>query len=99
MTTKHQPATPLPWTQPNRTSMKLHPVDGGGRHGFVVATQKQDAAYITHAANAYPKLVEALRDAILRHQDMKHRLGGEIASSFERANDARIALLRELGEE
>ncbi len=68
MTIKHQPASPLPW--------KLPEVKPSRFPAYVVASAKRDvtrlpitaancagtdAAYIAHAANAYPKLIEALR--------------------------------------
>lgn len=51
----------------------------------------RDAEYLTHAANAYPKLVEALRNAVkLRH----------LPPQRENALDnADALLLRELGED
>jgi hypothetical protein len=54
----------------------------------------QDAAYIAHAANAYPKLVKALRQAI---EDLAFPNQGPsgAAPAMERIS----ALLRSLGEE
>ena len=73
MTSKHSPATSLPWPG-------LIPEPNFAR---------QDAAYIVHAANAYPKLVEAIKD------DLKSYLG-----DFPQDHPATKlrALLRELGE-
>ena len=50
--------------------------------------QKEDADYIVHAANAYPKLIEALQLALplLENED------------YPEAQDL-VALLRSLGEE
>lgn len=76
MTTKHQPATPLPWmldrTWPDSMGIALN--IEGKPHGCVAVlevsstrmplsrySQEANAAYIAHTANAYPKLVEALR--------------------------------------
>lgn len=66
MTIKHQPATPLPWNDPQRRSSAagLHMVDGGERRGFIGCVTAGDAAYLVHASNAYPKLVKALREAM-----------------------------------
>jgi hypothetical protein len=57
---------------------------------------EQDAAYIVHAANAYPKLVEALRFA-MKHTDNVFAL----ANRYDREIDEykkHGALLRSLGE-
>ena len=64
-----KPETPLPWTTEDA----------------ILPGTLQDAAYIAHAANAYPKLVEALREVI----------AGRYEADASRAR----ALLRELGEE
>ena len=77
--TKHAPATPLPWTfRPDDAEtnpywrgasiwtatgaciarLELPNAQGGGA---------QNGAYMFHAANAYPKLVEALRTMIAAH--------------------------------
>ena len=89
---KHQPATPLPWHSNDRHvysggTDKTHDPDFAVTHStsgrwYRAVRKPEDAAYIAHAANAYPKLVEALRD-----------LTGE--SGDYRAAEA---LLRELGE-
>ena len=58
---KHTPATPLPW-QAVQSDVRGY----GNPRGIVYSdddTLPQDAAYIAHAANAYPRLVEALRAA------------------------------------
>ena len=76
MTAKHSPATSLPWPG-------LIPEPNFAR---------QDAAYIVHAANAYPKLIEALRVS-LRVSSLP------FDHADKRANPERLrALLRELGE-
>jgi hypothetical protein len=84
---KHTPAMPLPLRiEGNACSIliaanneRVGEIDGDG-----------DAAYIAHAANAYPELVEAL-SKLLKHRDgqIVHR------ASLERAE----ALLRSLGED
>ena len=95
MTTNHKPATPLPWRDEEG--------DAGGRHITAdakgddaiactydesdFAAAAQDAAYIAHAANAYPKLVEALHD-VLRQ-----------VKAYEGQHDRLRDLLRELGED
>jgi hypothetical protein len=92
MMTKAQPATPLPWHYDSETvdvitesgefiATSLQPDSG-------VATQWEydDAAYIAHAANAYPKLVETIVQ--LAYSDM---------SAAVMRNRLR-SILRELGE-
>lgn len=67
MTVKKQPATALPWRV---TGLWVGQV--GGRAVEVGERPEQtlwlneagDAAYIVHAANAYPRLVEQYRDAL-----------------------------------
>jgi hypothetical protein len=85
MTTKN-PATPLPWAA---TAYGLYgparPEDG--RIADFMRTK--DAAYARHAANAYPKLVEALRNL---------REAADAGSWKERRKDEADALLRELEE-
>jgi hypothetical protein len=76
MTTR--PATPLPWTfdptrdnSANAQQMQDEPI-GGSIVGddFCIAriwsdtdSPTENAAYLCHAANSYPRLVEALREA------------------------------------
>lgn len=95
-----KPATELPWES----------------HGFMVDSSvvdqmicdcvaEIDAAYIVHAANAYPKLVEALHNLLvmLPSADNEGNDQDRIPASFNyvRWLDIREgrALLRELGEE
>jgi hypothetical protein len=108
MTTKHQPATPLPFkvfSQGTGPRLYLDVIGGNGKAvlgaGFPVDKLRQNAAYIAHAANAYPKLVEALQGIALRGDDghycfdqcKKHELQGH--SPFcERYR----SILRDLGE-
>jgi hypothetical protein len=98
MNTKHKPATALPW-------QKESPMQGirggeGSQHIYTAhasgnyKTREQDAAYIVHAANAYPKLVEALRHAIKEADGYCDDEHGHPANTL----DAERALLRELGE-
>jgi hypothetical protein len=97
--TKHQPATPLPWQslEDGRSHVKLVHVettsDNTAGAGLPVCSINRarigDAEYLTHAANAYPKLVEALRDTL---EDRSQHLNRDQV-------DAILSLLRELGEE
>jgi hypothetical protein len=107
--TKHAPATPLPWTfRPDDAEtnpywrgasiwtatgaciarLELPNAQGGGA---------QNGAYMFHAANAYPKLVEALRALMKMYESIPVDETGRLGMRQE-WHDAR-ALLRELGEE
>lgn len=57
---KHAPATPLPWVADGHHVTNADPKT---RMYIVVKREgpQQNAAYIAHAANAYPKLVEFVR--------------------------------------
>ena len=92
MTTKHNPATALP--------LKFLPDEGqfivNARGEIVgeipcqgVENDKAIGAYLVHAANAYPQLVEALRGMLPEYAPITtDGFGRELAR----------ALLRELGE-
>ena len=68
----NKPATPLPWEKYAGDYSEIE----GQRMAVVVgktcisdaldAVHQSDAAYIVHAANAYPQLVAALRELMLR---------------------------------
>ena len=66
---KHKPATALPFTSMGKT---VKYVDHGewrtiarlNEQKFTVEAQMLNAAYLAHAANAYPRFVAALRNAI-----------------------------------
>jgi len=97
MTTK--PATPLPWLRAGRDAdtrgifLRSDFRKPAAYHVLVMgAPADQDAAYIVHACNAYPRLVEALR-GLWSH--FKHD-GSDEADAL--AKSAR-ALLRSFGEE
>jgi hypothetical protein len=100
--TKHTPATPLPWRVGAVTPARFpaYPIVGDVIVADVSIRARggsdKDAAYIAHAANAYPKLVEALRSGIMS-------LEAFVAIDRIPANNAGLrdmrALLRELGEE
>ena len=93
MRTNCKPATPLPW--------KSVQADQGSFSTFWILDEEredadvddQNADYIAHAANAYPKLVEALRNAL---EQIDHQAAS--AAGWPDSENARI-LLRELGEE
>lgn len=74
-----------------------------GDVGFSLAGSilPQDAAYIAHAANAYPKLVEALRYALKsmeQERDVKLRVDPNIVIHAAPIGIC-ATLLRELGED
>lgn len=103
MTTK-KPATALPWrTQLNRTSGYVM------SNSFCVAAlgdgtvpRDANAAYIVHAANAYPQLVEELKkaEAALRIAETLIVRGGgnEPNRDVSGQIDDCVTLLSELGE-
>ena len=89
--TNHKPATALPWKLCGTNldefgSLDLNTGDYAGG-GYT----PQDAAFIVHAANAYPKLVEALKALVEAVNDP------DADSLYELA--AAGSLLRSLGEE
>jgi hypothetical protein len=84
-------ATPLPWASAGRHVQMS--AESSGPKLVTVSVEswrameytQQDHAYIAHACNAYPKLVEALRDvAVHANPSIRKRAA---------------ALLRSLGEE
>ncbi len=89
MKTNNQPATPLPYSldrlRPEPTHMyatirasdRTIPIRVSGPNA------SQDATYLVIASNAYPRLVEALRQITFGREDLHHEAH---------------ALLRELGE-
>jgi len=62
---KNRPASPLPWDveQPAHQESKriVSVLDEETVAGIV--REAEDAAYIVHTANAYPKLVQALKNS------------------------------------
>lgn len=101
--TKHQPATPLPWkisglgylSNNKAVIAATEHVPNLGEQYRHIPMNGVDAAYIVHAANSYPRLIEALQWA---HQQMTGR-GSALRRRFAGQKlDAQTALLRELGE-
>lgn len=77
---KHQPATPLPWrTSPARPA----------------EVQQKSGVFTIGAANAYPKLVDALLDARAGMLRALNPVGGDAKCAEALRIDA---LLRNLGE-
>lgn len=66
MTTKQKPSARLPWKVHRHATSGIEigseDLDGAGDYACN-AYCAEDAEYIVRAANAYPKLVEALRNA------------------------------------
>ena len=83
----HTPATPLPWrSEHERALLRFF------NQGNTNENARQNAAYLTHAANAYPRLVAALRAVSVAEVN-----GPMIHVTAQ--TEAAQALLRELGEE
>jgi hypothetical protein len=87
---KHTPAAPLEYRAEAFTVKAIshgqwYTVARTNEPRFTPEGRKMNAAYLAHAANAYPKLVEALREAY--------------SINAKRSVDRAYALLRELGEE
>ena len=62
-----KPATSLPWRVGDAGHTVFGPPNGKTNPGMVAQyckMQGPNAAYIVHACNAYPRLVEALRDVV-----------------------------------
>lgn len=101
MTTKHAPATPLPWIPSVKGILSTT-----GNDVAYVYFEFKDTGYIAHAANAYPKLVEALRSVVGLAEAHASRLVRERESTefaagahAAEADCAKVrALLEELGE-
>lgn len=111
---KHQPATPLPFSRMGAMWIEARDEYGAIRYydparyeSHSVARvfgpdQEQNGDYLVHAANAYPRLVEALRKQL---SNVERRLDAvQAAHGIEaRAEEAALeiearALLAELGE-
>lgn len=101
MTVEHKPQTALPWVvEPVKKHGDGYDVmTGSGFRDQIFRTRfKRDADYSTHAANSYPKLVEAL-SAFLRAPSMGSSGPGSITIEVQSFNrEGAIALLKELGE-
>lgn len=112
----NKPATPLPWADaPNTgavvsiaTDMPRHVLRGHLREGA-----EQDLAYARIAANAYPKLVAALKESRRAHDQCEdcwyscpkspegccnELAGDDCTCGADEYNAGVDALLRELGE-
>ena len=84
--TAKQPATPLPWTYQEEARVQFG-ILGSARLPAPHSTSKNnqaDAAYIAHACNAYPRLVDFVRQVASENRGPR--------------GAAADALLHELGE-
>jgi hypothetical protein len=106
--TKHTPATPLPWHVNASKKGRIigdETAEGwdalfinGANNTVAKVFRSGDARSLTHAANAYPKLVEALRTVA----PIIERFAAEADpqnSVLDQRRDELRALLRELGED
>ena len=83
-----KPATPLPWSSVGpKTAEKTVIMSHSKNLG---AFERDDAAYIVHACNAYPKLVEAIH-MLLQNPSGEYGHHSNAAGAVKQ-------LLRELGE-
>ena len=95
--TNHKPATPLPWKVAAVGDLRI--IHGGNPHARIATWRGKvvnaDPAYIAHAANAYPRLVAALRDLVKAEEEYGDQDNAAVNEAWAPAQ----ALLRELGEE
>lgn len=91
--TNQKPATALPWITNKRNQVCNAAATAHIAKCAELQRGADDAAYIAHSANAYPQLVEALRN-------LSPAFGECVRSGLFEAKhvDAVVALLRELGE-
>lgn len=101
--TTNSPATPLPWS---------NAIVGKGDSGEICEVYScvsgklvadyqfaADAAYIVKSANAYPQLVEALRECVLDiYEEVLQADDHPIANAHGETADKASTLLRSLGE-
>ena len=59
MSLKHTPATPLPWIDDG--DLIIADDDGPAYSPVAENMARSDRAFAVHAANAYPRLIDALR--------------------------------------
>ena len=92
MNTTNRPARELPWIVNQRHLV----ITAKDFHGVADFRKDQDAAYAVHACNAYPKLMEALREIAKWTDAAKYTKAGEPESfggEARKANElARAAL-------
>ena len=62
------------------------------------AEAQKRATYIAHAANAYPRLVEALREFTLNYEGVSAMADDSERTALDETRDTARAILRDLGE-
>lgn len=101
MSARHAPATPLPFEVfaesfiRSRGEVFTAASWSDEDDGISEKETKQNIAYLAHAANAYPALVEQLRTLNFH---LKSRVRAILDRSGKPISDGIDALLRELGE-
>lgn len=98
---EYTPGTPLPWNLNPGDETKIMAVhltiaraDCGGLSGIRVNTAEANAAYIVHACNLYPELLEALQWIAANYEnghmnhvqfrvEAKHRADAAIAKATD----------------
>ena len=112
MTTKHTPATPLPWhvnaidskrgrITGDETSQGWDKLDVHGANANVARVYRTaDVRFIAHAANAYPQLVEEVRGLRDYCRAAVRRVRGKADKAHYGARaDLADTILRSLGED
>jgi hypothetical protein len=89
MSARVVPGTPLPWRVSPAKASEVQQASGVWSIGTMGTDGAANAAYIAHCANAYPRLVEALKEA---KADLAE------SDALQAAYFNADALLRELGE-
>lgn len=89
---KHEPATALPWKAAsafvnNAPNVGVVTTGKWGAANVAQCSEQKNADYIAHAANAYPRLVAALRACL------------DARETWTAEEHAAYGLLRELGEQ
>jgi hypothetical protein len=100
MDTNHKPATPLPWIYDIERTPAT-PICTADRREWIASPfrrvgEEQDAAYIAHACNAYPRLVAALREVLAEHAGDRLNVRADFSKLNVKAQASK--LLNELGE-
>ena len=94
MNTTNRPARPLPWI----TNKRHEVITAKDFHGVANFREDQDAAYAVHACNAYPKLLDALREIASWTDAAKYTKAGETESfggEARKANELARAALKD----
>ena len=90
METTNRPDSPLPWI----VNLRHEVFTAKDFHGVANCRKDQDAAYIVHAANAYPVLVAALQALVKAEEAYGDETNVAVNHEWLRARE----VLRDLGE-